>query len=218
MPQTLTFTNDPKFSDLTVVCESESFHVHRIIVYGQSEYFDGCFSEEATKEHGGTIELFLNRKQVQAMLQYMYSGVVSGSITCEEDFNETVEEYHAAGIYDVLSWKDKLETKIRDYFRHASTADEFLQRTKLAYSNTHGDFDYLVRKWAAEVCVPRLQELLSFESTRDALRGLIGEFYDFWDDLVDAIRDGAHYYILPTGVDKGVYGGKGPTGVEVYTG
>ncbi|KAJ9668923.1 hypothetical protein H2201_000749 [Coniosporium apollinis] len=200
MPQTvyvLTFTNDSKFSDLTFVYQSESFHVHRIIVYGQSEYFDECFSEEGIvsveprgkrqreagkmqKGHGGHILLNLNRKQVQAMLHFMYSGVVSGSITCKEDFNEAVEEYRAASLYDVLSWKDKLEIKIRDYFRQTSTGDELLQRTKLAYSNTHEDS---IREWATEVCAPRLQELLRFDSTREALKELIDEFYCFWDDL-----------------------------------
>lgn len=132
------------------------------------------------KEHGGTIPLYLDREPALAMLQYMYSGIVSGSITCEEDFNEALEEYRAAHQYDVLSWKEKLETKIREFFRQASTADELLQRTKLAYSNTHED---LVREWAAKVCAPKLQELLSFESTREALKELIDEFSDFWDDL-----------------------------------
>ncbi|RPA72577.1 hypothetical protein BJ508DRAFT_72358 [Ascobolus immersus RN42] len=82
-----------RMSDLVLVCEGETFNVHKYPLSLQSEFFAGCLESGMRESVEGRIELKEeNLEDVKRMLEYMYSGVF-----WEHDLAMDRETY---GIYD----------------------------------------------------------------------------------------------------------------------
>ena len=69
--------NDKQFSDVRIVCGSEVFHVHKLILCARSPVFKGMLSHENLETKEGKIVIAdTDQALVQIMLKYMYTNKV----------------------------------------------------------------------------------------------------------------------------------------------
>ena len=95
--------NDQSTSDFVVECQNEKFHVHKIILKDQSEYFEAILRNDCleNKENKLRIDDF-EPEDVEALLRYIYNGAVHN-----DDFKITTmmkisDKYNFTNLYDAI--------------------------------------------------------------------------------------------------------------------
>ncbi|KAK3066296.1 hypothetical protein LTR53_017415 [Teratosphaeriaceae sp. CCFEE 6253] len=105
--------NNELYSDLTIECGGESFHVHKAILHAQSEWFRTALSGEFQERTLSTLVFDHDDPAVvRTLLHYLYTFVYEDShrgATPKAEF--AVKVYGSADKYSVLSLRDLAVTR-----------------------------------------------------------------------------------------------------------
>ncbi|XP_066969976.1 zinc finger and BTB domain-containing protein 14-like isoform X11 [Macrobrachium rosenbergii] len=66
-----------RYTDATVACEGKFYHVHRIVLSTCSTYFEEMFELASAGKHPIVLLQDVRKYELEALLSYMYAGVVS---------------------------------------------------------------------------------------------------------------------------------------------
>ncbi|OAP59879.1 hypothetical protein AYL99_04881 [Fonsecaea erecta] len=182
------FFGSPKFSDFTIKVDEREFKVHKIVIYGQSEYFNRLFNSDWKEALDNKIELKEDDPgAVEAMLRFMYeneydSGEHSWGRISPMLFH--VRVHAVADKYGVAALKKLSKQK----FDHATSVcwdmDDFPHVVADVYDNTLGCEE--LRDTVARASHEHIEALLIKDTFIRVLRDTSG----FAADIIGLMRDG----------------------------
>ncbi|KAF2184017.1 hypothetical protein K469DRAFT_580417, partial [Zopfia rhizophila CBS 207.26] len=159
-----------QFSDLVVRCRDDEYHVHRIIMCSQSQWFAKvCAKAFATATQN--IDLSADDPDaVDAMLQYCYqldyadkflglssAGYTIYTLTPHIDIYLLAERYSIPGLKQLAI--EKFETRAAVLSRVEVNKDKFFQAIRIIYASTRlGDDD--LRKVAVKLCADQSEQYI----------------------------------------------------------
>ncbi|KIX08720.1 uncharacterized protein Z518_03377 [Rhinocladiella mackenziei CBS 650.93] len=110
------FFNSSKFSDFTIKVDDRDFRVHKIIMCGQSEYFDRLFNGDWKEVRDDVVVLKEDDSgAVEAMIRFMYENEYDSSGNSEERISPmvfNVRVYRVADKYGVPALKQLSKEKL----------------------------------------------------------------------------------------------------------
>lgn len=110
-----------KFVDVTLACEGQQIHCHKVVLAACSQYFDNLLSENPCKHPIIILPNDIKLWTVQALVEFMYKGQVNVS---------------QAGLPDLVKSGDLLQ--IRGLCNTDITAGLTLQNNNNSNNNTNG--------------------------------------------------------------------------------
>ncbi|KAL1966560.1 hypothetical protein VTN77DRAFT_4482 [Rasamsonia byssochlamydoides] len=195
------FFHSSKFSDLVIQTDDQEFHVHRIVVCGQSEVFAGMLNNDCLETTTNTIKLQDDDpRAVEAMLHFLYgfeydhydnydSEKYAGCVSFSPMLFH-VKVYQVADKYGVAALKrrarEEFAAAVQTGWETKKETEDFAQAIIDAYAVTAANNDRGLRDPIVEVAHKHIDELLKKDGFVHALEEAVG----FATDLIRALPGG----------------------------
>ena len=94
--------NDQSTSDFVVECQNEKFHVHKIILKDQSEYFEAILRNDCLENNQKKLRIDdFEPEDVEALLRYIYNGAVHNE-DLSGNMMKIADKYNFTDLYDAI--------------------------------------------------------------------------------------------------------------------
>ncbi|OCL06890.1 hypothetical protein AOQ84DRAFT_378197 [Glonium stellatum] len=189
------YFDSAEFSDLIVRCRDDEYHVHRIIMCSQSQFFAKACAERFKDFKPPIIDLSADDPEaIDAMLQYCYqldyadkflglnsTGYTIYTLTPHIDVYLIAEKYCIPGLKKLAV--DKFEARATVLSRVEVNKEKFFEAIRIIYASTHPT-DTCLRKVAVKLCADHSEQYILQGKTASRAFGLMDEIPAFRVDLI----------------------------------
>src|ERR1043166_3325619 len=103
--------NNPKYSDIEILCDDKKLYGNRAILAARSEVFDGLLYNGMKESYEKQISFpTINSTAMKIVLEYTYTGSVKESLTKDN----IAEAFHAADYFQLSGLQDLITNTVKN--------------------------------------------------------------------------------------------------------